>query len=134
MIAKMTEMQVEREQSMNQTLEELKAEVEKYRKLSERRYTDIDKKLIRWRARTEFPSHQDYISYVLSMLDKWDARFGRVFVTVVNPKGKSAKFYGCMGEPVKWTNNLCWVRWLAVSTKGPPEGYAWDTLDVFLPE
>merc|ERR1712110_591879 len=87
-LVEMSKEMTEREKEIGQ----LKETVERYKKLNERRSVELDKKLIRWRARTEFATHQDYISYVTNMLDKWDQRFGRVFVYVSNPKGKSAAF------------------------------------------
>merc|ERR1719510_1322303 len=93
-------------------LKETKEQLERYKKLSDKKLLEIDKKLIRWRAKAEFPSQQEYYSYVKTMLDKWDNRFGRVFVYVSAPKGKTASFVNRIGEPVKWNTNLCWVKWL----------------------
>jgi len=115
-------------------IEDLKGVVERHKKLADRRSNEIDKKLIRWRSRAEFKSHQDYISYVTNMLDKWDQRFGRIFVYVSNPKGKSAQFVDRVGEPVKWNGNLCWVRWMHPGSPEKADSFSWTTLDVYLPE
>jgi len=112
----------------------LRAELEQVKRLRIKRAADVDKKLVRWKQRMEFSSHHDYISYVTSMLDKWDQRYGRVYVYVYVPKGKAASKVGRMGVPLKWNINLCWVRWAGEEPGQKPESYEWDALDVFFPE
>jgi len=112
----------------------LRAELEQLKRLRTKRAADVDKKLVRWKQRREFSTQHDYISYVTTMLDKWDQRQGRVYVFVKEPKGKAATKVGLMGVPVKWTINLCWIRWAGQGPKDRPESYEWDALDVFFPE
>merc|ERR1719464_538223 len=129
-IVAMSKMMAEKDKE----IQDLRATVERYKKLADRRSNEVDKKLIRWRSRQEFKSHQEYISYVTNMLDKWDQRFGRIFVYVSDPKGKSAAFVDRVGEPVKWNGNLCWVRWFAGASPEKVDSYSWQRLDVYLPE
>lgn len=112
----------------------LRAELGRLKRLRTKRAAEVDKKLVRWKQRMEFSTHHDYISYVTSMLDKWDQRQGRLYVFVAAPKGKAAAKVGLMGVPLKWNINLCWIRWAGEDSGQRPESYEWDALDVFFPE
>lgn len=113
-------------------LSELQAQLAQFKRQDNKRAIEVDKKLIRWKTRTEFKDTQSYIKYVTNMLDTWDQRYGRVLVCVSVPRGKTADMEGRIGQPLKWGDNLCWVKWLGDDSK--PDSYEWETLEIFFPD
>jgi len=111
----------------------LKSQLAHFKRQDNKRAIEVDKKLIRWKQLEEFKSHQGYIKYVTNMLDTWDQRYGRVLVYVSVAKGKAAGMEGRIGQPLKWDNHLCWVKWLGDASP-KPDSYEWETLEIFFPD
>jgi len=98
---------------------ELKSQLAQFKRQDNKRAIEVDKKLIRWKTRSEFKDHpKSYTKYVTNMLDTWDQRYGRVLVYVSVAKGKTAGMEGRTGQPLKWGDDLCWVKWLATAEVG----------------
>jgi len=96
---------------------------------------DIRPKLVRLKSRKEFKNEQSYIDYICKTLDTWDSKiYGKILVRVCSniALGKGKHFINCVGEPIKWNQNVCKVQWYGTGKK-EPEPVDWKSLDVYLP-
>lgn len=114
-------------------LSELQAQLAQFKRQDNKRAIEVDKKLIRWKTRAEFKDRQSYTKYVNNMLDTWDQRYGRVLVCVSVPRGKTANMEGRIGQPLKWRDDHCWVKWLGDASP-KPDSYEWESLEIFFPD